>query len=139
VRIANFAHSTSLRLSDARYFAPECFDGTFRCASDVFAFGVILFELLARRPAFPEGLHPYQLAFRVIEGDRPEIPDSVAPPARALIADCWAQDPDERPMFEEIADRLAEMEFRVAAKVKSAKVAEFVRSIEKWEDENIRE
>jgi hypothetical protein len=63
----------------------------------------------------------------------------VAPPARALIADCWAQDPDDRPTFEEIVDRLAEMEFRVAAKVKSAKVAEFVTWIEEWEIENINE
>jgi hypothetical protein len=63
----------------------------------------------------------------------------VLPAARQLIADCWEADADERPTFEEIVDRLAEMEWKVAADVKSAKVAEFVKMIEEWEKENVRE
>jgi hypothetical protein len=71
---------------DSRYLAPERYDGTFRCASDVFAFGLILFEILAGQPAFPESLSPRQVAFKItIEGVRPEIPDSVPAAARALI------------------------------------------------------
>jgi hypothetical protein len=78
-----------------------------------------------------------QITFMVaIEGARPEIPDSVLPAARQLIADCWEADAGERPTFEEIVDRLAEMNFKVTADVKSAKVAEFVRGIEKWEQQN---
>jgi hypothetical protein len=64
---------------------------------------------------------------------RPEIPDSVLPGPRALIQDCWQDDPDHRPTFEEIVDRLVEMKFKVAAGVNSAKVREFVRKIEEWE------
>jgi serine/threonine protein kinase len=151
VRIADFGDSTSLDAppligpdrpkhcpsGDCRYLAPERYDGPFRCASDVFAFGLILFEILAARPVFPESLNRWQIAWMVaIEGARPEIPDSVLAPARALIEDCWAADPDDRPTFEEIIDRLSEMQFKVTADVNSVKVAEFVKRIEDWEKRN---
>jgi hypothetical protein len=63
----------------------------------------------------------------------------VVPRARALIADCWEADPDDRPTFAEIVDRLVEMEFKVTATVNSAKVAKFVRRIEEWEQQNASE
>jgi hypothetical protein len=85
-------------------------------------------------------LTAWKIAFKiVIENARPEIPDSVVPPARELIADCWEADPDDRLTFEEIVDRLEEMEFKVTAAVNSAKVVKFVRRIEEWEERNIRE
>jgi serine/threonine protein kinase len=154
VRIADFGHGASLdapplirldaaedwRSVDSRCFAPECHDGTFRCASDVLAFELILFEILARRPAFPKPLNRWQIAFMVnVEDARPEIPEAVVAPARVLIEDCWAAEPDDRPTFEEIVDRLAEMQFKVIAHVNSAKVAEFVKWIEDWEKQNARE
>jgi serine/threonine protein kinase len=93
VRIADFGDSASLDAPplvrpdapsywpsvDFRYFAPECYDGTFGCASNVFACGLILFEILAGRPAFPEHLNRLQIAFMVaVEDARPEIPEAVA-------------------------------------------------------------
>jgi serine/threonine protein kinase len=150
VRIADFARSSSfdappLKPSDApdvasRYFAPECHDGTFRCASDVFAVGLILFEIVVGRPAFPDAVSEWQIAFKVaIRGARPEIPDSVLPPAQELITACWEDGPDNRPAFEEIVDWLEEMRWKVTADVESVKVAKFVMRIEKWEKENVKE
>jgi serine/threonine protein kinase len=151
VRIADFGHSTAPPASerpspartdalqhwpsiDSRYLAPECYDCTFLQASDVFAFGLILFEILTARPAFPESLNQLQIGYMVaVEGARPEVPNAVLPPARALIEDCWAAEPDDRPTFAEIVERLAEIDFRVAADVNSAKVAAFVKRIEDWE------
>jgi isochorismate hydrolase len=57
----------------------------------------------------------------------------VLPAARALITDCWAPESDDRPTFEEIVDRLHEMEFKVTANVNSAKLTAFVEEIEEWE------
>jgi serine/threonine protein kinase len=105
VRIADFGYSASLdapplvrRYAPSywpsvafRYLASEHYDETFRYASDSFAFGLILFEILAVRPAFAEKLSRWQIA-RTVADERPEIPDSVPPPARALIADCWTAD-----------------------------------------------
>jgi hypothetical protein len=153
VRIADFGHSTSpdapplarpLRPShcpsaDHRCLAPECYDDNCGRASDVFAFALTLFEIVAGRPAFPGSLRIDKVAFRVVHGERPEIPEWVPPPAQALISDCWAAEPDERPTFEEIVERLAEMEFKVTEDVKSANVAKFVRGIEEWEKQNARE
>jgi serine/threonine protein kinase len=149
VRIAEFGGSSSLDtpplirsdllIPNSRYLAPECHDGTFRYASDVFAFGLILFEILTGRPAFREK-DPLQIAFAVaIDGARPEIPDFVLPHAQELITDCWEADPDDRPTFKEIVKRLAEMEWKVTATVDSVKVAKFVKRIEEWEKENVRE
>jgi serine/threonine protein kinase len=151
VRIADFGDSASLDApplirpdrpkhcpsGDFRYLAPERYDGLVRCASDVFAFGLILFEILAARPVFPESLNWWKIAFTVVVADaRPEIPESVPAAARALIEDCWATDPDDRPTFAEIVDRLSEMQFKVTAHVNPAKVAEFVKRIEDWEKQN---
>jgi serine/threonine protein kinase len=154
VQIADFGHSASPDVppligpsdlenwpsGDSSYLAPECYDGTFGRASDVFAFGLILFELLAGRLAFPESLNRLQIARLVaIEGARPEIPESVIAPARSLIENCWAGDPNDRPTFAEIVDRLADMQFKVTAHVNSAKVAEFMKSVEEWEKQHGRE
>jgi hypothetical protein len=68
-----------------------------------------------------------------VDGTRPEVSGAVLPSTRALIEGCWETDPDDRPTFEEIVDRLAEMNFRVIANVNSAKVAAFVKGIEEWE------
>jgi serine/threonine protein kinase len=68
VRIADFGWSTSpevpLPISsdtprhypfiDPPYCAPECYDGTFTGASDVFSFGLIFFEILTGRSAFSD-------------------------------------------------------------------------------------
>jgi serine/threonine protein kinase len=137
VRITGFRGNTSpdalWSSPGSRYFAPECHGGTFIQASDVFAFGLILLEMLTGGRAFPVDLHYFKIAWKVVEGDMPRIPDSVPPPARELITDCWADDFDERPTFAAIVDRLRGMEFKVMANVNSAKLAAFVEKIEEWE------
>jgi hypothetical protein len=41
------------------------------------------------------------------------VPEAV----RVLIADCLAEEPGDRPTFDEIVDRLKEIEFKLAANV----------------------
>jgi hypothetical protein len=101
---------------------------------------VIAYELLVGKPAFPESLSWEQLCFIVCaKGGRPEIPAFVLPTARALIEDCWADDPDDRLTFDEIVDRLKKMKFKLTADVKSAKLLKFVEGIEEWERQNASE
>jgi TPR repeat protein len=143
VRIADFGRSLSPEtppliqskdnwpLFHSHYRAPECYDGECSSLSDVFSFGLILYELLTGQSAFPRTLGQWQIEFRVVvTNERPEIPESVLPSARDLIADCWAVDPDDRPPFAEIVDRLVEMNFRVMENVNSVKLAAFVEAIE---------
>jgi hypothetical protein len=63
----------------------------------------------------------------------------VLPTARALIEDCWADDLNDRLTFDEIVDRLKEMEFKLTVNVKSAKLLKFVEGIEEWERRNASE
>jgi serine/threonine protein kinase len=147
VRIADFGRSVSsmaapLSCRDAhwyvsRYLAPECYVRTINSASDVFAFGLILFELFAGRPPFPDNMSLNQITVMIaVNNAGPKIPEFVLPFARTLIEKCWAVDPDDRPTFTEIVEWLAEIESKVSADVNSVKVIEFVMRIEEWECQN---
>jgi serine/threonine protein kinase len=149
VRIAEFGHSTSLDDPDIQsltdpdektlwpsvddhYLAPECSDDRYFPESDVFLFRLILSELLVGQPAFSKSLTRDQIAVRVaVKDKRPLIPDSVIPDVQKLITACWASEPEERPSFEEIVERLVDMRFKMMANVNSMKISVFVKRIEK--------
>jgi serine/threonine protein kinase len=153
VRIADFGHSSSpenprihLPLhpnaicewpsGDSRYLAPECYDNSYFQESDVFSFGMILYELLVGQRAFPN-LKPQQIAHKVVINDeRPTIPEFVLPSARNLITDCWSTEPGDRASFDEIMDRLKQMKFKVIPGVNPSKLSTFVEKIEELELRN---
>jgi hypothetical protein len=69
----------------------------------------------------------------LVEGKGPEIPDYVPSPVQRLLTDCRADDPDERPTFDEIVDRLIKMKFKLTENVNSAKLLKFVEGIQERE------
>jgi serine/threonine protein kinase len=96
VKIANFGGSVfpderavpCQASINPRYRARECYDGTFFCASNVFAFGLVPSELLMDSPVFPESRPSRRIAYLVaVEHARSEIPDFVFPALRNLITD----------------------------------------------------
>jgi hypothetical protein len=154
VRISDFGQSIDLRIPDidssadphrhrdsslpsidSRYLAPECYDHhPHSQMSDVFSFGLILYELLSGKRAFPTELTDLEIMFKVaVKNQLPDIPKFVLPSARKLITDCWAIDPGDRPSFDDIVDRLKEMKFKVMPNVNSSKLWVFVKRIEEWE------
>jgi hypothetical protein len=62
---------------------------------------------------------------------RPEIPECVLPEVRKLIDDCWADDPDGRPLFRGIFKCLKVMNFKVVPGVNTAKLAKFTMEMKK--------
>jgi hypothetical protein len=93
---------------------------------------LILFELVVGRGALPKDLQPLQVAkLLVIDEFRPDIPEWVLPDVRELIADCWAEDPDDRLSFYGIFQRLKSMKFKVTPDVNPLKVAKFVKEVKK--------
>jgi serine/threonine protein kinase len=89
------------------YMAPECFqDATPTPKVDVFAFGLILYELLVGESVFQRDATIGQIYKNHANGTRPEIPVWISRPIAELITSCWESDPDSRPTFEKIYENL---------------------------------
>ena len=99
---------TSDRLGTPQYMAPEIASSTGRSASvasDVWALGVLLWELLCGAPPFP-GKGPVEIMRRIVE-DEPQLPSGVRVKADLLTIarHCLEKKPEKRPAS---ADALAE-------------------------------
>jgi TPR repeat protein len=121
----------------SHYLAPECYNGVTFMESDVFSFGMILYELIIGRAIFSRRETPFYVALALFNKDwKPDIPESVIPEAAELIRDCLAFKYEDRPSFTDILKRLKEIRFKLMTAVNSAKITAFVDSIEKWEADN---
>ena len=78
--------------------APELFrlKPAWSPAADVYALGVVCWELVAREIPF-SGCSPFVIPGAVVAGERPAMPETTPAPLAALIRRCWAQEAQERP------------------------------------------
>lgn len=77
------------------YMAPEQIQGDdSRAASDLWALGVILYEMLAGRPPFTGGNIP-QTMYK-ISHDAPPMPPGLTPPVRRFLGRALDKNPDRR-------------------------------------------
>lgn len=112
---------SSMAATNPRWLAPEILTGnnaTF--ASDVYSFAIVLWELLTWE--LPWGpTNPWQVVTVVTEGGRLEVPpreDLPGPDTMdfegldayvTLMKKCWAHNPEDRPVFQEIISELRVM------------------------------
>lgn len=91
--------------------------GQHSTASDVFSFGVVMWELLTWQMPWVDDVNGWSIVSKTQQGERLAIPDmSYLPggPGHAssiqgyveLMEKCWAQDPAERPSFGAVASTL---------------------------------
>ncbi|XP_043547949.1 vascular endothelial growth factor receptor 1 [Chiloscyllium plagiosum] len=104
-----------VRKGDARlplkWMAPESiFDKIYNTQSDVWSYGVLLWEI------FSLGASPYpgvqideDFCRRLREGTRMRAPEYSTPEIYQTLLDCWHVDPKERPTFTELVKRLGDL------------------------------
>ena len=91
-----------------RWMAPELFKN-WPCTvqTDVYAFGVVLWEILTKETPFGTTASTRDIAARVRRGERPVIPEGSPVAFVNLMKGCWQQNPKKRPAeFRLIADTL---------------------------------
>ena len=89
------------------YMAPELLQSnTFTEKTDVYAYGMIVFEVLAGDTPW-SGLNQMQIMMQVcIQKDRPKIDGGAPADLVALMQRCWDHEPDARPTFAAIKAEL---------------------------------
>lgn len=83
--------------------------------SDVYAFGVLLFEVLTRDEPYSHVTDDVAVVLEQVadlsraEPFRPSLPPGMPPPMAALVRSCWHPDPECRPSFDAIGKQLEEV------------------------------
>ncbi|KAG0629585.1 hypothetical protein M758_1G114900 [Ceratodon purpureus] len=81
----------------------------FKC--DVYSFAMVCYEILTCYKPFYEHWSPRVIKERVLNGERPSLPDHCPPSLEELIKKCWMQEPKERPAFATICAELRYLKY----------------------------
>jgi guanylate cyclase, other len=92
------------------WMAPELLrrESSNTSASDVYALGIILYEVYSRKDPY-EGEDTGEVLKLVADkavNKRPQVPPHMPAPIQSIMADCLVEDPIDRPSFEELDQRL---------------------------------
>ena len=69
-------------------------------ASDVYSFGIVVWEVLSREIPWATVTHPRDIYIRVVLNDlRPVIPDDAPTEIADVARACWVGEPGDRPTF----------------------------------------
>ncbi|KAM0876668.1 hypothetical protein ACQ4PT_036026 [Festuca glaucescens] len=91
--------------------------------SDVYSYGVVLWELVAQKIPW-DTLNTMQVIGAVgFMDQRLEIPSNTDPEWASIIESCWDSDPQRRPSFRELLERLQELQKQYAAQAQTQRKA----------------
>jgi len=108
--ISASAGETNTQMGPVAWMAPECFLQKYSSKSDVWSFGILLFEMLSGTvPHAGVDLHQLAIAIRD-QGITPSpVPKDADPGLVEIMQSCWHFDPAARPTFAQIYKRLKEL------------------------------
>ncbi|XP_022786877.1 uncharacterized protein LOC111327055 isoform X1 [Stylophora pistillata] len=93
-----------------KWTAPEALcHGSYTSKSDVWSFGVVLWEMATMGGIPYPGISNKELYKLLKTGYRMEKPDMCSDEIYNLILECWKEDPSERPTFRDLIPTLEEM------------------------------
>ncbi|VFV47794.1 focal adhesion kinase 1 [Lynx pardinus] len=100
-----------------KWMAPESINfRRFTSASDVWMFGVCMWEILMHGVKPFQGVKNNDVIGRIENGERLPMPPNCPPTLYSLMTKCWAYDPSRRPRFTELK---AQLSFRPAFSLES--------------------
>ncbi|XP_054281784.1 leukocyte tyrosine kinase receptor isoform X2 [Macrosteles quadrilineatus] len=118
VKIADFGMARDIYRADyyrkggkamlpIKWMPPEAFlDGIFTSKTDVWSFGVLLWEVMSLGYMPYTGCANREVMQLVTNGGRLESPSQCPEPIYAIMCQCWHPNPDERPNFGTLLERL---------------------------------
>jgi serine/threonine protein kinase len=118
-KIKSASYAGSYAVGTYLYFAPEMMLDGVRShrPTDIYAMGLIFWEMLSGKPVWHNAdgsqFHPSQLNAKYFKKERPsldELPSGLDPAVIALMQDCWAEDPKQRPTADELWRRMSALD-----------------------------
>ncbi|KAL5040368.1 hypothetical protein BDV3_006530 [Batrachochytrium dendrobatidis] len=109
-KIKSFCNSASgRRASSIRWLSPERYKRGYQLAqsSDTFGFAMTCWEIITGHVPFAEERENDIVKDWIKDGERPDRPENIPDVLWDVITDCWHQDPEMRPSFENIMTRLS--------------------------------
>lgn len=104
------------------WMAPELLNGSSSRVSekvDVFSFGISMWEILTGEEPYAN-MHCGAIIGGIVKNSlRPPIPERCDPDWRKLMEECWSPEPESRPSFTEITNRLRSMSMALQAKAQN--------------------
>lgn len=102
-------HKSTRNYGTITHVPPELLaDGKLTPSGDVYAFGVLMYELYTRDKPY-DGMHYGQVVTAVVAGERPIFPDTCPKKYVSLAASCWHDAKNKRPGWSEIQKQIANM------------------------------
>uniref|UniRef100_A0A3B4B042 receptor protein-tyrosine kinase n=1 Tax=Periophthalmus magnuspinnatus TaxID=409849 RepID=A0A3B4B042_9GOBI len=103
-----------VRKGDARlplkWMAPEAiFDKVYTTQSDVWSFGVLMWEIFSLASPYPGVQIDEEFCCRLKEGTRMRAPEYSSSESYQTMLDCWHGEPLKRPSFTELVGRLGDL------------------------------
>jgi hypothetical protein len=92
-----------------------------------------LYEILLGDPVFSPSESRFAVIRRIRDRDLPTLPDNHGPLMKALIANCWRQNPADRPSFGKIFEMFKAANFKIVPGAIQRRIRDFANGILAWE------